>query len=37
MPSEVVSDAMAPAFRVEINDRYSTTHFDDWLNTPAQK
>ena len=37
MPSEVVSDAKAPAFRVEINDRYSTTHIPDtyeFIETP---
>jgi uncharacterized protein YbjT (DUF2867 family) len=45
-PREVVSDPKAPYFGVEINDRSPTpaegrriaaTHFDDWLNTLAQK
>jgi hypothetical protein len=41
---EVVSDPKAPYFGVEINDRSlnagegaAATHFDDWLNTSAQK
>ena len=46
-PREVVSDPKAPYFGVEINDRSLTpgkgaariaaTHFEDWLNTSAQK
>jgi hypothetical protein len=44
-PREVVSDPKAPYFG-EINDRslmpgkgarIAATHFDDWLNTSAQK
>ena len=45
-PREVVSDPKASYFGVEINDRSlnagegarsAATHFDDWLNTSAQK
>jgi NAD(P)-dependent dehydrogenase (short-subunit alcohol dehydrogenase family) len=45
-PREVVSDPKAPYLGLEINDRslkagegarIAATHFDDWLNTSAQK